>query len=117
MKELEITKIIDGAVRGSSRPIIAETSMGTHLIKLRGSSQGCGALIAKVIVTKIAKPLNLNVLPISYARLRPDTPTDDKNDELTDLLKASCGLNIALPLLEGARDITNNDLINLGMII
>ncbi len=113
MKTLEINRIINGTVRGSSRPVIAETDSGLFFIKLRGAAQGCGALIAEIIVNELAKGLDLNVLPISLAILKPNTPTDDKNDELADLLNGSCGLNIALPYLEDARDTTKNDFSNL----
>ncbi len=110
MKTVEITRILDGSVRGSSRPIIADTIEGKFFIKLRGASQGCGALIAELIVAELAKTLELNILPAHYAYLKPNTPTKDKNDELADLLQASSGLNLAFPFLEAARDIKQTDL-------
>ena len=109
MEDLLITRILDGKSRGSSRPVIAETTNGHYLIKLRGSAQGCGALVAEIIVAEIAKELGLNVLPLFFAQLNPNTPTDDKNDELADLLKASFGVNLAFPFLKNAREITASD--------
>ncbi len=104
-----IKRIKDGRVRGSSRPVIAQTDTGLYLIKLKGAAQGCGVLISEIVVSRLAQALNLPVLPWIPALLPPDVTTEDKNDELADLLAASTGLNLAFPLLEHARDADCND--------
>ncbi len=113
MDTIQITRIIDGSCRGSSRPVIAETPAGEYLVKLRGAAQGSGALVSEIIVSELAEALHLPVLPKCMAVLDSDTPTEDKNDELADLLSASEGLNLAFPLLNNARVATRKDLLKL----
>jgi hypothetical protein len=111
MEILPITRVLAGPRRGSSRPVLVETSAGRLLVKLRGAAQGTGALVAEIIVAELAEVLDLPVLPRSLAILKWDTPVDDKNDELADLLAASVGLNLTFPMLERARDATADDLL------
>ena len=115
MEIIRITRILDGRCRGSSRPVIVETPTGKHLIKLRGAAQGSGALVSEIIVAELAEALHLPVLPRRLAILDSDTPTEDKNDELADLLAASAGLNLAFPLLDNARDATKKDFFRLTL--
>ncbi len=89
--------------RGSSSPVVVDTPAGLHLVKLRGAAQGTGSLVAEVIVGAIADRLGLPVPPRRVIRLLPDHPTDDRNDELADLLHASVGENLGFTFLEGAR--------------
>src|SRR5947207_2729272 len=107
---LTMTRVLAGPRRGSSRPVLVDTPAGKHLVKLRGAAQGTGPLIAEIVVSALAKALGLPVLPWRLAVLESDTPTDDKNDELADLLRASVGVNLAFPFLEHARDATTADL-------
>ncbi len=113
MQKLTITRVISGLCQGSSRPVIVETKSGKYFVKLRGAAQGCGALVSEIIVAALAEALQLPVLPRQLAILEPDTPTDDKNDELADLLASSIGLNLALPMMNNARDATSKDLAQL----
>jgi len=110
MEKLTITRVISGRSRGSSRPIIVDTASGKYFVKLRGAAQGSGALISEVIVAELAEALQLPVLPRNIAVLEADTQIDDKNDELADLLSASIGENLALPMLDKARDAKPKDL-------
>lgn len=96
--------------------MLVETAAGKRLVKLRGAAQGAGVLVAELIVAELAEVLGLPVLPRGLVFLKPDTPTDDKNDELADLLAASVGLNLAFPMLVGARDATAADLLRLASV-
>lgn len=89
--------------RGSSSPVVVDTAAGPHLVKLRGAAQGPGSLVAEVITGAIADRLGLPVPPRRVIHLLPDHPTDDRNDELADLLQASVGENLGFSYLEGAR--------------
>lgn len=111
LERLSITRILRSPRRGSSRPILVETPRGTHLVKLRGAGQGTGALVAEIICARIAEALLLPVLPMRLAQLEANTPTDDREDELADLLTASVGWNLAVPYLETARDATAADFV------
>jgi len=113
MQKLTITRVISGQCRGSSRPVVVNTPSGQYLVKLRGAAQGCGSLVSEIIVAELAEALELPVLPRRIAILEPDTPIDDKDDELADLLTASIGLNLAVPMIDNAREATTKDLAQL----
>lgn len=89
----------------SSSPVVVETDVGPIFVKLRGAAQGTAALIAEVIVASIANSLDLNVPARSLVRLEADTPTDDRNDELLQLLSFSHGLNLGFSFLDNARNL------------
>ncbi len=110
MKTISINKIISGQPLGSSRPIIAETTGGVFFVKLRGSAQGTGPLIAEVIANYLAKLLLLPVLQMSFVTLEEHTPCDDIDQELADLIDASLGINLAYPYLENGRDVHHSHL-------
>jgi hypothetical protein len=110
MKSTTINRVLSGPPRGSSRPILVDTPLGVQLVKLRGAAQGTGALVAEIIAGELATALELPVLPRCLVELVPTTPTDDQNDELADLLAASCGVNLAFPMLADARDANVEDL-------
>jgi hypothetical protein len=63
-----------------------------------------------MVVSALAEVLDLPVLPRRLAVLQIGTPTDDRGDELADLLEASVGVNLAFPMLENARDASADDL-------
>jgi hypothetical protein len=105
LEQLTITRVLDGRRRGSSRPVLAETPAGPRLVKLRGAAQGTGPLVAEVIVGALAEALDLRVPARSLVTLLPGTPTDDRDQELGDLLRASVGLNLGFAVLPGAREL------------
>ena len=87
---------------GSSSPVLVETEAGRFVAKLRGAAQGVPALIAEIVVAEIAVVLGLPVPERSLLCLSKDTPTLDKNDELSQLLEFSVGVNLGLRYLDGA---------------
>ena len=111
METLTINRVLDGSRRGGSRPVIVDTPSGRHLVKLRGAAQGSGALVSEIIVAELAETLHLPVLTRRLAILELNTPIDDKDDELADLLAASTGLNLAFPMMDNARDAKATDLV------
>jgi HipA-like protein len=95
--------------RGSSSPVVVETDLGPFLLKLRGAAQGPAALVAEIIVGSLADVLGLAVPARCVITLDADTPTDDRNDELADLLAASVGENLGFQFLPGARPFGPHD--------
>jgi hypothetical protein len=110
MQRLEAHRIISAGRRGSSRPVLVETSAGIRLVKLRGAGQGREPLIAEIIVAELAGALRLNVPPRTLIDLSPGIPTADWDDELDDLLHFSTGLNLGFDYLEGARELRSGEL-------
>ena len=90
--------------RGSSSPVVVATPAGRFLTKLRGAAQGVLPLIAEVIVAEIATRVGLAVPERVLITLDDDTPKDDRNDELLDLLARSSGTNLGFRFLDGAVD-------------
>lgn len=99
--------------RGSSLPVVVETEAGLFLTKLRGSGQGVPALIAEILVAELAESLGLPVPERVLVDLPAAVPSDDRNDELAQLLDASTGTNLGFRWLEGARDPRPEDLARL----
>lgn len=89
---------------GSSSPVVVETPAGSFVLKLRGAGEGVPALIAEIVVGELAERLGLPVPERALVELEPGFESDDKNDELADLLARSVGLNVGLRLLDGARE-------------
>jgi hypothetical protein len=58
---LTIVRVLAGPRRGSSRPVLVETTAGQWLVKLRGAAQGIGVLVAEIIVAGLAEVLGLRV--------------------------------------------------------
>lgn len=94
---------------GSSSPIVVETDAGPQFVKLRGAAQGTAALVAEVVVAGLATHIGLPVPARRLITLAPDTPTDDRNDELADLLAASVGENLGFTYLSDARPLAADE--------
>jgi hypothetical protein len=88
---------------GSSGPVLVQTAGGRFIAKLRGAGHGVSALIAEIIVAELAEILGLPVPERALIELLPTLQSDDRNDELADLLRRSIGLNLGFRWLEAAR--------------
>ena len=102
---LPTTRILLRNQRGSSSPVLVETPEGKFYTKLRGAAQGTAPLVAEVAVAGIAEVIGLAVPERRVVMIGPETPTDDRNDELADLLRASYGENLGFRFIEGAHDL------------
>jgi hypothetical protein len=99
---LVASRVLRRLTSGSSAPVVVETSRGRFVAKLRGAGHGVVALVAEVIVAELAEKLGLPVPERTLLELPSNVPSDDKNDELADLLARSAGLNLGFRWLEGA---------------
>jgi hypothetical protein len=100
-RALSITSVVR---RGSSWPVVVRTDGGEFLTKLRGAAQGVLPLVAEIIVGELATVLGLPVPERAIVVLDEATPSDDKNDELLDLIGRSHGKNLGFRYLPGAVD-------------
>jgi hypothetical protein len=103
MPSLTATRVERRLLGGNSSPVVVATPSGHFVLKLRGAGHGVLALIAEIVVAELAERLALSVPERALVELSPDTPSDDKNDELADLLQRSGGPNLGFRLLDGAR--------------
>lgn len=102
---LPATRILLRNQRGSSSPVLVDTAEGKFYLKLRGAAQGTASLVAEVVVAGVAEAIGLVVPERRLVVIGPDTPTNDRNDELADLLRASHGENLGFRFIEGAHDL------------
>ena len=98
-------RIVRAIRRGSSSPVVVVTAAGLFLVKLRGAAQGIPPLIAEIIVAELAGSLSLPVPERAIVTLDETVPSDDRNDELGDLLARSRGANLGFRFLDGAVDL------------
>jgi hypothetical protein len=106
MRTLTATRILSGARRGSSRPILVDTAAGPRLVKLRGVPQGIGPLVAEIIVGAIAEALGLAVPARCLVEIDANAHVPQGDDELHDVMIASGGVNLGFDYLDPARDLT-----------
>ena len=103
-------RILQADRRGSSLPVIIEPEAGLFFTKLRGAAQGTSALVAEIIVAALAEALGLRVPQRVLINIDDTTVSEDRNDELADLLAASRGCNLGFEWLEAAADLQPEDL-------
>lgn len=88
---------------GGSLPALAEADDGfKYVVKFRGAGHGVKALIAELLGGLIAKQLGLKIPELVFINLDEDFGRTEGDEEIQDLLKASCGLNLGLHYLSGA---------------
>jgi hypothetical protein len=97
-----VRRVLARVRSGSSSPVVVETPGGRFITKLRGAAQGPSALVAEVVVAELGERLGLPVPERVVIELGAEPETDDRNDELADLLAASMGENLGLRWLEQA---------------
>ncbi len=101
MPTVRAVRVVSAERRGSSRPVVIETEAGLFLTKLRGAAQGTGALVAELIVAKLAEALGLLVPARSLVWVDDTLACEDRDAELADLLRASRGLNLGFRVIQG----------------
>jgi hypothetical protein len=104
-----VRRVLARVRSGSSSPVVVETPGGRFITKLRGAAQGPSALVAEVVVAELGERLGLPVPERVVIELGAQPETDDRNDELADLLAASVGENLGLRWLEHASVLAAQD--------
>ncbi|MRG90388.1 HipA family kinase [Polyangium spumosum] len=88
---------------GGSVPALVEADDdGLYVVKLRGAAQGAKALIAELVAGELARAAGLAVPEIVLIHLDPELGRAEPHREISDLLDASAGLNLALDYLPGS---------------
>jgi hypothetical protein len=103
-------RVLAADLRGSSWPVLVETDNGPLFTKLRGAGQGVLPLVAEIIVASLAEAIGLRVPRRQLVTIAPDIESDNRRDELRDLLDRSVGLNLGFDYLAGARMVTPGDI-------
>lgn len=88
---------------GGSLPAVLDTERGGLFVaKFRGAGQGARALVAEVLVGRLAIELGLPVPEIASIELDESFGLSERDPEIQDLLRGSRGINVGLRYLEGA---------------
>lgn len=87
---------------GGSLPAIVDTEDGLYVVKFRGAGQGPRALVAELIVARLARIIGLPTPDIAIVDVPPQFGVSEPDPEIQDLLRASHGTNVGLRYLDGA---------------
>lgn len=84
-------------------PAVLDTEDGgLYVTKFRGAGQGAKALVAEILVTRIAELLELPVPSMALIELDQAFGKSERDPEIQDILKGSRGINVGHRLLDGA---------------
>jgi hypothetical protein len=109
VQSYRVSHVLAAIRGGDSLPVVADTPAGPFIVKLRGAAHGTAALAAELIVAAIAEHIGLGVPARALIALADDLVSDDRNDELAQLLAASRGVNLGFQWLADARDLGPRD--------
>jgi hypothetical protein len=103
LKTVRVTRYVTPLREGGSLPAIVEADdEGLYVLKFRGAGQGARALVAELVSGEIARALGLQVPEIVFADLDGDLARTEPDPEISALIRASAGLNLALDYLPGS---------------
>jgi hypothetical protein len=103
LKTVRVTRYVTPLREGGSLPAIVEADdEGLYVLKFRGAGQGPRALVAELVSGEIARALGLQVPEIVFAELDGDLARTEPDPEISALIRASAGLNLALDYLPGS---------------
>lgn len=90
---------------GGSLPGLVEADDdGMYVVKFRAAGQGLKALVAEVLVGRLAQGLGLPVPELVLVEVSPQLGRTEPDPEINELVSASSGLNFGLDFLPGALD-------------
>jgi hypothetical protein len=103
LKTVRVTRYVTPLREGGSLPAIVEADDdGMYVLKFRGAGQGPRALVAELVSGELARALGLPVPEIVFAELDADLARTEPDPEISALIRASGGLNLALDYLPGS---------------
>jgi len=103
IRTIRVTRYVTPLREGGSLPAIVEADDdGMYVLKFRGAGQGAKALIAELVCGEIGRALGLPVPEIVFAELDHDLSRTEPDHEISSLIRASAGLNLAIDYLPGS---------------
>jgi hypothetical protein len=109
MQTFRARRVLRADRGGSSWPVLIDTEAGVFYTKLRGAAQAPAALVAEIVVGKLADALGLSVPARVLIDLPANLPTDDPHEELAQLMRFSVGRNLGFEYLPDARNFHPSD--------
>ncbi len=103
LREVVATRYVTPLREGGSLPGIVEgDDLGTYVCKFRGAGQGPRVLVAEVIVSGLARRLEIPTPELVRIRLDEPIARYEADEEVQDLLHASLGDNLGVDFLPGS---------------
>jgi hypothetical protein len=103
IETVRVTRYVTPLREGGSLPAIVEADDdGLYVLKFRGAGQGPLALVAELITGELARALGLPVPRLVLMELDGDMARTEPDPEISDLIRASAGLNLGLDFLPGS---------------
>jgi hypothetical protein len=103
IRTVAATRYVTPLKEGGSLPAIVEADDdGTYVLKFRGAGQGPKALIAELIAGEVGRVLGLRIPELVFMQLSAELGRTERDPEISGLIKASVGLNLALDYLPGS---------------
>lgn len=103
LRTVHATRYITPLREGGSLPAVIEADDdGMYVIKFRGAGQGPKALIAELVVGRLAQALGLPMPDIVLVELDREFARTEPDPEIQDLIRASEGTNLGSDYLPGA---------------
>ena len=103
MRQVRATRYVTPLREGGSLPGIVEADdLGIYVCKFRGAGQGLPVLVAEVIVSELARRLDLRTPRLVALELEQAIARYEADEEVQDLLNASLGLNLGVDFLPGS---------------
>jgi len=103
LRTVHATRYITPLREGGSLPAVIEADDdGMYVIKFRGAGQGPKALIAELVVGRLAQVLGLPMPDIVLVELDREFARTEPDPEIQDLIRASEGTNLGSDYLPGA---------------
>ncbi|HEY7206564.1 MAG TPA: HipA family kinase [Methylomirabilota bacterium] len=100
---LAATRYVQPLREGGSLPAVVETDGGDlFVVKFRGAGQGAKALIAELVVGRLAQALDLPVPALAVVELAAAFGRSEPDPEIQDILRGSHGANVGLRYLDSA---------------
>lgn len=103
LRRLTATRYVTPLREGGSLPAVVEADDGElYVMKFVGAGQGPKVLIAEIVAGEIARTLGLRAPELVLLELNGALARNERDQEISDLLRASIGLNLGMRFLPGA---------------
>jgi hypothetical protein len=103
LRRVRATRYVTPLREGGSLPGVVEAEdLGTYVCKFRGAGQGLPVLVAEVVVSELARRLELRTPRLVELVLEQAIAKYEADEEVQDLLNASLGLNLGVDFLPGS---------------
>jgi hypothetical protein len=103
LERVTATRYVTPLREGGSLPGLVEADDdGIYVLKFRGAGQGVKVLVAEILVTEIARLLDIPVPRLALVTLDEQIAKYEADEEVQDLLNASIGLNLGVDFLPGS---------------